>query len=398
MRRAFVTTCVLLGLWLAAARPGHGIPMSQPRQRPGRVFTGGQNAPAAQEKNHPAPEPADYLGRLSALEERLFEDAADGQLDECSLLDAALIAGGVQRPEELQRRRRQLAEVVEKFRRSGKVVGSARRRAEAVLQLMHRRVLYAGYAADCTDLRTAMDHGRFNCISATVLFNCLAAEFELETCGLEIPGHAMSRLFLPRGPLDLETTCPRWFRLIDNPEKQAEALGRTIGRISPQARSKVREVSAVQLAAMIYYNRGVDLLAEKRFAEAATANAKALLLDPNSTTARGNLLAVLNNWAIELGAAGHHAEAAKLLRQGLAFDPTYDPFTMNYVYVHYKWVEDLCSKGRFQEALAVLARAAEELPESDYFRLAPADVWRRWTTSIERRTVGDPCNLTISAP
>jgi len=85
MRRAFVTTCVLLGLWLAAGRSGHGIPVSEPRQ-------------------------ADYLGRLSALEERLFEDAADGQLDEFSLLDAALIAGGLQRPEELKRRRRQLAE------------------------------------------------------------------------------------------------------------------------------------------------------------------------------------------------------------------------------------------------------------------------------------------------
>ena len=35
---------------------------------------------------------------------------------------------------------------------------------------------------------------------------------------------------------------------------------------------------------MIYYNRGVDLLAEKRFAEAAAANAKALRLDPTNAT------------------------------------------------------------------------------------------------------------------
>jgi len=370
MRRAFVTSCVLLGLWLAAAEPGHGIPVGEPRK-------------------------GDYLGPLSALEECLFADAADGQLDEFSLLEAALIAGGVQRPGELKRRRRQLAEMVEEFRRTGKVTGSARRRAETVLQLMHHRVLYAGYAAGCSDLRQAIDSGHFNCISATVLFNCLAAEFELETCGLEIPGHALSRLVLPRGPLDLETTCPQWFRLIDNPESQAEALGRTVGHISPQARRKLREVSAVQLAAMIYYNRGVDLLAAKRFAAAAAANAKALLLDPQSTTARGNLLAVLNNWAIELGAAGRHAEAAALLRQGLAFEASYEPFSLNYVYVHYEWVEDLCGKGRFHEALAVLARAAEELPESDYFRLATDDVRRRWTTSTGRRTVSNPCNLTI---
>ena len=72
-------------------------------------------------------------------------------------------------------------------------------------------------------------------------------------------------------------------------------------RTTTSDRSKAREVSPIQMAAMIYYNRGVDLLAEKRFAEAAAANAKALRLDPANATARGNLLATINNWSIELG-------------------------------------------------------------------------------------------------
>ena len=45
---------------------------------------------------------------------------------------------------------------------------------------------------------------------------------------------------------------------------------------------EARQVSPIQLAAMIYYNRGVDLLGEKRFAEAARANAKALRLIPKT--------------------------------------------------------------------------------------------------------------------
>lgn len=84
---------------------------------------------------------------------------------------------------------------------------------------------------------------------------------------------------------------------------------------------------------MIYYNRGVDLLTANRFAEAAAANAKALELDPQNTPARGNLLATLNNWAIDLARHGHYGRAADLLSQGLAIAPDYAPFKTNVVYL-----------------------------------------------------------------
>ena len=317
------------------------------------------------------------FGKLCPLEERLFADATDRQLDEFSLLQSALIAGGVRRAETLQLYEEQFAALVDQLRESCTPACPPRERAKKIFEFMHRRVLSGGYRIDCTDLRATLDEGRFNCLSASVLFNCLAAEFDLPVCGLEIPGHAMSRLLLDAGPLDLETTCPGWFQLTDDPAKQAEAVARTVGHISPKDRSKAREVSPVEIAAMIYYNRGVDLLAEKQFAEAAAANAKALRLDPASTTARGNLLAVLNNWAIELGAADRHAEAVELLREGLAFDPKYEPFVLNYVHVHHKWVEQLRRVGKLDKALDVLAHAAEELPEEEYFQLAPLQLRSR---------------------
>jgi tetratricopeptide (TPR) repeat protein len=102
-----------------------------------------------------------------------------------------------------------------------------------------------------------------------------------------------------------------------------------------------REVSDVELLAMIYYNRGVDLLGEKRFAEAAAANAKALRLAPSNATARGNLLVTLNNWAIELGTTAHYAEAADLLRLGLAIEPGYQAFRLNYAHLHRQWARQL---------------------------------------------------------
>ena len=247
---------------------------------------------------------------------------------------------------------------------------------------MHRRVLYGGYDLAATDLRLVLDEGRFNCVSATVLFNFFGGELGLQCRGLEMPSHAMSRVLLPEGPIDIETTCPGWFHLAGDPQQQTVAASRTIGTAAWADRGKVREVSPIQLAAMIYYNRGVNLLAEKRFAEAAAANAKALRLAPSNLTARGNLLATINNWSIDLGDSGNFAEAINLLRQGLAIDRKFDPFAQNYVHVHHQWVEYLCRQGRFEEALAILARAMAEMPDRDYFRRAEGSVQRRWAQAV----------------
>jgi tetratricopeptide (TPR) repeat protein len=282
----------------------------------------------------------------------------------------------------LRRYEERQAALLEELRRSGKLTGPPRRQAQVVFEFMHRRVLTGGYRMDCTDLRSALDQGRFNCVSASVLFNCLAGEVGLPVCGLEIPGHAMSRVLLPEGPLDVETTCPRWFQLLGDPRKQAELVEKSVGPAAASARFRAREVSPLEMAAMIYYNRGVDLLAEKRFDQALSANAKALRLDPRSATARGNLLATINNWAIALGSSDRYAEAVALLREGLWLDPGYETFAPNYVHVHHQWVEHLCRTGRFQEALEVLTRAAAEMPDREYFRQAASAVYHCWAEAL----------------
>jgi tetratricopeptide (TPR) repeat protein len=197
-----------------------------------------------------------------------------------------------------------------------------------------------------------------------------------------MPSHAMSRVLLPEGAIDVETTCPRWFHLAGHPQQQTAAASSVIGAAALADRSKAREVSPIQLAAMIYYNRGVDLLAEKRFAEAAAANAKSARLDPSNATARGNLLATINNWSIDLGDSQHFAEAVDLLRQGLAIDPKFDAFGQNYVHVHHQWVEHLCREGHFEEALAVLSRATAEMPDRGYLRRTESEVRQRWAKAV----------------
>ncbi len=367
----------LLAAWLALATPAFAaIPLSGPAaiDRPAVELSipeqGGSRLPFSAFQS--------YEGPIGPLERRLFEDAAAGRWDEHNLLTAALLSSGVDHAESLQRYQRRVAELVNELRRSGEVAGKPLERAQAIFEFMHRRILTGGYELDCTDLSVVLCQGQFNCVSASVLFNCLAGEFGLRTCGLEIPGHAMSRLLFQDGHFDVETTCPTWFRLRHDPQKQAELVRQSLGLRPDQARSQPREVSDVELVATIYYNRGIDLLSQKRFAEAAAANAKALRLDPGSVTARGNLLATLNNWAIDLATAGDYPRAAGLLARGMQLDSGYETFRANFVHVHYQWIEDLCRRRRFQDALDLLATAAQALPADPYFKQAKLDIYRRW--------------------
>jgi tetratricopeptide (TPR) repeat protein len=333
--------------------------------------------------------------RLSELEQRLFDQIGDGCFGEVSLLEAGLIAGGIEGNDELRRYCQQFESLVESLRRSAKVCGAPREKAKVLFAFLHQAILHGGYDLKASDLRLAFDHGRFNCVTASLLFNCLADRFGLKAVGLEVPGHALSRLLLPEETLDIETTCPQWFMRngrsegLNSPQHDRPAPGQhePLARAawpsnSPTGTAKskqprLRQVSDVELVATIYYNRGVDLLAEKKYAEAVAVNAKAVRLDPENATAKGNFLATINNWAIDLGTSGKYEQAAELLRTGLAADPSYAAFRTNYVQLFRHWSEHLCRDGRFADALRLLTQAAQEQPNEKFFRESVIEMLRR---------------------
>ncbi|MCE5267384.1 MAG: transglutaminase-like domain-containing protein [Planctomycetaceae bacterium] len=371
MRRLWVTVVWLAATQLAMAGVDAG---SRSLLGPSLSRTGG-NAEAD-----------GFVGVLNPLETRLLADAADGRLDGFSPLGAALVASGVGDADSLQQYLKKAAALADQLQPAVRLIATERQRVEAIFDFMHQRVLVGGYDLASTDLRQVLDHGRFNCISATALFNYLAEQCGLQCHGLEMPGHAMSRVMLADGPLDVETTCPRWFLMTEQERsRQPVNAAGAIGSAGLAARMQAREVSPIQMAAMIYYNRGVSLLAEHRFAEAAAANAKAVRLDPNNATARGNLLATVNNWSIELGNGGQWSEAIGLLRRGMAMDARFDAFAQNYVHLHHQWVEQLCRSGQFGAALGILNQAAAEMPDRDFFRQAQREVRERWAKSIPQQ-------------
>ncbi len=234
------------------------------------------------------------------------------------------------RPDRLEHYESQVAGWVARLKALGCDQGPAAYRAGEILKFLHHDVLRGGYRLEGTDVAATIDEGRFNCVTATTLFDCLAQGCGLTVRGLQSTGHTMCRVVATDGSFDVETTDPEW-RLTQRPTDAVSG--------SPRLTPSAREVTEVEMVAAIYFNGGVELLGRRRFAEALIANAKALRLDAASLPARDNYLATLNNWAIDLAAEGRFAEAAVLLQRGLALDPAYGPLRVNYDHLRRRWSE-----------------------------------------------------------
>jgi hypothetical protein len=336
--------------------------------------------------------PAKYsvvLRGIDSIERALLQDAQDGKWDHFDLFRAALIVEGLREPNKIRAYEARLDGIVSRVKAKLQAEGTPATPeilTKELFEALHREILTSPYDIDCTELGKVMETGHFNCVSATVLFNCLAYKAGLDVYALEMPGHALSRVKFNGQSMNLETTCPTWFSLQSNAARQ----NATMSRVAPQTASvnpvtgnsvantetavelsdmskNLREISPVQLIATIYYNLGVDLHAQKRYAEAAAANIKALHLDPANTTAWGNLVAAINNWAIELsspkdGTQKRYDIAAALLDQGVVLDATYGNFRANQLHVFYSWIYELATQNRIADAKTVFTYADERLP------------------------------------
>jgi len=297
----------------------------------------------------------------SALEARLLADAADGRLDQWTLIPAALVAGGVDDEAALARYTQRCQTWSATVRAAVGTRDAARQRAAALLDWMHGQAMPQGYQIDATELTTVVDRGEFNCVSATVLFISLAADVGLSASAIELPTHAYCRVTSPDETFDVEPTCRRWFEVIDDPAARA-TVARRIAGAAATGSAAARVVSPVQLLAVIYYNRGVDLIRHGNDAAAIEANLRALALDPYSATARGNLWVAVNNCALGHCRDQRFAEAADLIGRARQAVPEHAALRANELYVFQQWSADLLNQQRLDEALAVLEQGLSRQP------------------------------------
>jgi len=271
---------------------------------------------------------------LSQLDERLARDAADGSLEEFSLLAAALVAEGVRDLEVLAHYERKLHAWGDALGDSLRIDGTPRERARAIFDFLHQRILTGSYDADCTELSRTLDEGTYNCVSSLLLYRALCQRFGLDVIAVETPGHSFAALIEAHdAPFEIETTCPDWFELSDAGRRRRQSRAGASPQHDGHAHSEAphRELSGPALVAIVYYNRAIDHLRRDSFAEAVAANQMAIRLDPAGVDARENLLAALNNWALDLFDRGDRERSLATLQFGLTAAPDHGKLRRNFV-------------------------------------------------------------------
>lgn len=301
---------------------------------------------------------------------RLLADAANGTLDEISLLEASLIASGVEDESRLDAYVASFNAIVERCEVSLEHETNGLALAEALYELLHREVLTGKYFSKCTEVDRAFDHGDYNCVTATILYQCLCQRFGLSVTAVATSTHVRSRLS-GEPAFDVETTCPDWFDVVRRtPTKQS--LRRT---------QLTRQLSAVELLAKVYYNRGVNLLESNSFASGIELLKISQLLDPEDAPTRKNLAAGLNNWALAECDAGNYEHAVELVELGIQRYPEFDALLANDVHIHQRWATQLLRENQFEQAMRLLQLAYDRRPKVDLFdrgRIAVLGQWAAW--------------------
>lgn len=260
---------------------------------------------------------AGIAARMPTLpaERAALADAADGRWNEFDLLAAALLAQDSSAATR-QRAARDLERHVARLQRA-LATSPADRRPEVLFAYLHEHILRGKFDAQCHAVERALRTGDYNCLSGTVLYVGLAERCGMSAQAVLAPSHVYARATLAGMPFDVETTAPDWFR--QSAARRAQRL--TAALDGPKTPHKKRILDSVRLLAVVYYNRGVEAFGRRDFPAAAASNLIALKLDPQNAPAADNLLAAVNNWALQSARQGDPQTASLLLDRGRRVDP-----------------------------------------------------------------------------
>ncbi len=394
----------------------------------GVAATQGQGRGSGDSRSEVANEKSDFAGQSTAADASndyvvftltgldsdeilLLKDSVDGHWEDVDLLNASLIAEGLTTLEKRAHYTSRFETLLAVLSRETSGLTDQYMKTEKVYDFLHGRALYSKYDLNCSSVAASLDSGVFNCVSATVLFNCFASRVGLDVAALETTGHAKSRVKYSDSYLDIETTCTKWDRLPDrirpyakprepvapnvgidaalasdksapkfdlvsfkdsNRESEEGSTSFTLDSSAPlgysftRSRRPMREITEVELVATIFYNVGVDYYQSGNFERAVASYIKAIQLAPNNKTILGNLKATLNNWAIEVAMKEKkYAVAIQITDLGRLLDPDYNEFKTNMPIFFHDWIEYLAKDNRWEDVKLVQEEYWKRFPRTE---------------------------------
>ncbi len=218
-----------------------------------------------------------YSQDHNQLAQQLFVDISDDRLDDFKPIEAAFILSGVRSEKELSNYvswYEHLVKTIKDFRFDTiERLSSARKVFNYI-----RTTLYDEYEKESTTLIDIVDKRKYNCVSATILYNLVCEELGMTTQAFETPTHVYT-IFSEFGKqVAVENTHPMGFDIMRNldgyskylagfyPENQVYSIG--LDRLYAYENSKGRLIDNTELLGLLAYNQAYFAMEKRDYKKA----------------------------------------------------------------------------------------------------------------------------------
>jgi len=299
---------------------------------------------------------------LSPEEEKMCQARAPYAFDDYLIF--ALIASGAQG--DVERMKRVVYNLVGKLEedmRAGKVSEQDDKRAEYILEWLHKHFL-SRYSQNQTRIDVLIAKRTFNCVSSAVFYNVIARKFGLKVGGVVVKEHAFSQLQSPKKKIDIETTTRYGF----NPggkRAQFDKSGKLIGFVYiPKNHYRQRvAIGDKEMLSLIYSNRARALTDKHRYAAAVALLYKSWRLAGNMPNSQEAWVGGLINYIASLQKQKRFADALYVISATQKDLPNNKELTESHAGVYINWGYEASRCGRYDEAINALKEGLTLFPK-----------------------------------
>jgi hypothetical protein len=282
--------------------------------------------------------PVSSLTATSALESRLGADIGDGRLDDFSGMEAAFILSGIREQDELNAAMawyRNLVETIRAFHfdpfdRTGS--------ANKVFSYLHGTWLKQ-YEKETISLLDIVHKKKFNCVTATILYNMICEDFGWRTEAFETPTHVYTIFTNFTNPVMVENTTPMGFDIVKNLRAysnylaqfypQSEVLEIGLDKIYLHENSRGREISNTELLGLLVYNRAFFAEKNRDYGPAYRFVRLAQQFNPDSRSNEKFEIGLYFKWGKQSVDQGNNYDAFQVYDEACGRHPNIPEFCHN---------------------------------------------------------------------
>ena len=288
------------------------------------------------------------------LEDRLRRDIENFELNYYSHVDAAFILSGVNNNDSLNVYLEWYDDLVETIRNFNFDLIDRVNSANKVFSYLHGTWLKT-YDLESTTLLDIVHHKKFNCVSATILYNLICSDLGWPTEAFETPTHVYTIFSNFDEPVMVENTTPMGFNIVRNlrnysnilakyyPEKEVYKIG--LDRLYLYEQKNGRVIDNTELLGLLAYNRAYFARKKNQFERAYHY---VLLAQNFNRDSRSNTQFEIN--------------------------------------LYYLWGNELYNKKEFRKAFNLFADASYRYPEiNDFFKNMKASFFHGMETETQKR-------------